>query len=38
LELNADSMPNYGKRYHSGQRISTGFVESAVNEMLRNEW
>jgi hypothetical protein len=33
LELNADSMPNYGKRYRAGQRISTGFVESAVNEI-----
>lgn len=34
LELNADSMPNYGERYHGGQRISTGFVESAVNEII----
>jgi len=34
LELNADSMPDYGKRYHAGQRISTGFVESAVNEIV----
>src|ERR1700722_17693152 len=34
LELNADSMPNYGKRYRAGQRISTGFVESAVNEIV----
>jgi hypothetical protein len=34
LELNADSMPDYGKRYRSGQRISTGFVESAVNEII----
>jgi hypothetical protein len=33
-ELNADSMPNYGNRYRSGQRISTGFVESAVNEIV----
>lgn len=23
LELNADSMPDYGKRYRAGQRIST---------------
>ena len=28
LELNADSMPR------AGQRISTGFVESAVNEIV----
>src|ERR1035438_1934791 len=34
LELNADSMPDYGKRYPAGQRISTGFVESAVNEIV----
>jgi hypothetical protein len=34
LELNADSMPNYGKRYRAGQRISAGFVESAVNEIV----
>ena len=34
LQLNADSMPNYGKRYRAGQRISTGFVESAVNEIV----
>jgi len=34
LESNADSMPNYGNRYRAGQRISTGFVESAVNEIV----
>ena len=34
LELNADSMPDYGKRYRAGQRISTGFVESAVSEIV----
>jgi len=34
LELNADSMPDYGKRYRAGQRISTGFVESGVNEII----
>jgi hypothetical protein len=34
LELNADSMPDYGKRYLSGSRISTGFAESAVNEII----
>jgi hypothetical protein len=27
-------MPDYGKRYRAGQRISTGFVESAVNEII----
>jgi hypothetical protein len=34
LELNADSMPDYGKRYRAAQRISTGFVEAAVNEIV----
>jgi hypothetical protein len=34
LELNVDSMPDDGKRYRAGQRISTGFVESAVNEII----
>jgi len=34
LELNADSMPNYEKRYRARQRIATGFVESAVNEIV----
>ncbi len=34
LELNSDSMPDYGKRHRAGQRISTGFVESAVNEII----
>jgi hypothetical protein len=34
LELTADSMPDYGKRYRVGQQISTGFVESAVNEIV----
>ena len=34
LELKKDSMPDYGKRYRGGQRISTGFVESAVNEII----
>jgi hypothetical protein len=34
LELKADSTPDYGERYRAGQRISTGFVESAVNEIV----
>jgi len=33
LELNADSMPNYGKPYRAGRRYR-GFVESAVNEIV----
>ena len=27
-------MPNYGERYHQGERISTGFVESTVNQAV----
>ena len=27
-------MVNYGMRYHSGERISTGFAESAVNQVV----
>jgi len=34
LEGNADSLPNYGQRYREGRRISTGFAESAVNEIV----
>lgn len=34
LELNLDSMLNDGKRYRAGQRISIGFVESTINEIL----
>jgi hypothetical protein len=34
LELNTDSIHVCGKRYRAGQRISTGFAESAVNEII----
>jgi hypothetical protein len=34
LEANADSLPNDGQRYREGRRISTGFAESAVNEIV----
>jgi hypothetical protein len=34
LELNSDSMPDCGKRYRAEQRISTGFVETAVNRII----
>ena len=27
-------MPNYGERYHNGEAITTGFVESTVNEVV----
>ncbi len=34
LQNNADSLPDYGKRYRSGQRISSAFVESKVNQLI----
>jgi len=34
LEMNADSLPNYGQCHRDKRRISTGFAESAVNELV----
>ena len=34
LRHNADSLPDYAKRWRSGQRISSAFVESAVNQII----
>ena len=34
LYNNIDSLANYGRRYHNGQRISTAFMESAVNQLI----
>jgi hypothetical protein len=31
---NAGFIPNYGERYRHGERISTGFVESTVNQVI----
>ena len=31
---NKSFIPNYGERYHAGERISTGFVESTVNQVV----
>src|SRR5215813_3974908 len=31
---NRHFMPNDGKRYHNGEAIATGFVESTVNEVV----
>ena len=31
---NQTFIPNYGERYHQGDRISSGFVESAVNYVV----
>jgi hypothetical protein len=32
--FNAGVIPNYGGRNHHGERISTGFVESTVNQVV----
>jgi hypothetical protein len=34
LKNNLDSLVNYGRRYRNGQRISTAFMESAVNQLI----
>ncbi len=34
LKHNADSLVNYGKRYRAGERISTSFIESTVNQLI----
>ena len=31
---NRHVLPNYGERYHNGEAIATGFVESTVNEVV----
>ncbi len=34
MRNNASSIVNYGEHYQSGERISTGFVESTVNQVV----
>lgn len=34
IDLNQGYITNYGERYRYGERISTGFVESTVNELI----
>jgi hypothetical protein len=34
IHNNAGFIPNYGERYQHGERISTGFVESTVNQVI----
>jgi hypothetical protein len=31
---NAGSIVNYGERFRNGERISTGFVESTINQVV----
>jgi hypothetical protein len=35
---NRHLIPNYGQRYHQGEAIATGFVESTVNEVVRKRF
>lgn len=34
IESNQAFIPNYGERYRTGERISTGFAESTVNQVV----
>jgi len=34
VERNQEFIPNYGERYRHGERIASGFVESAVNQVV----
>ena len=34
IKNNAGVIPNYGERYRHGERISTGFVESTVTQVI----
>jgi hypothetical protein len=34
IERNRAFIPNYGERYRNSERIGTGFVESAVNQVM----
>ena len=34
IHRNAGSVVDYGERYRAGERISSGFVESAINQVI----
>jgi hypothetical protein len=34
IDNNAGAIVNYGERYRCGERISTGFVESTINQLV----
>ena len=38
LKANRDYLVNYGERYRNGERISTGFAESTVNQLLSHRF
>ena len=35
IHNNAEFIPNYGERYHYGEAVSTAFVESTINPLIR---
>jgi len=36
IRNNQASVPNYGERYRQGETISTAFVESTINHVVRS--
>ncbi len=44
VERNREFVPNYGERYRNGEKIASGFVESAINQVVskrmlkKNRW
>src|ERR1700730_11429255 len=34
VERNREFVPNYGERYRNGEKIASGFVESAINQVV----
>ena len=38
IRKNSDFMANYGDKWRNGERISSGFVESAVNQIVARRW
>ena len=37
VERHQAFIPNYGERYRNGERIASGFVESAVNQVTSKQ-
>jgi hypothetical protein len=33
VEMNREFVPNYGERYRNAEKIASGFVESAINQV-----
>ena len=38
VENNKANIVDYGERFRAGERISTGFIESAINQIVDNAW